>query len=101
MVQTKTVDGPLRRGQLILNGPQGTLYGRNTLAGAINLVTQKPTGQFGGKLEIGIGNFGKRYAQGSLNHNAAAKGIPGESVRVETALKLSTKPFCIGLPGAM
>lgn len=51
----------------VLNGPQGTLYGRNTLAGAVNLVTQKPTGELGGMVEGGIGNFGRRYARVTMN----------------------------------
>lgn len=51
----------------VLNGPQGTLYGRNTLAGAVNLVTQKPTGELGGTVEAGLGNFDRRYARASIN----------------------------------
>ena len=42
----------------ILRGPQGTLYGRNTTGGAVNLVTAPPTGEFGIKQEIGAGNLG-------------------------------------------
>ncbi|WP_028080186.1 TonB-dependent receptor [Solimonas soli] len=41
----------------VLRGPQGTLYGRNTLAGAINLITKKPSGLFGGSASIEIGNY--------------------------------------------
>ncbi|NRB38209.1 MAG: TonB-dependent receptor plug domain-containing protein, partial [Pseudomonadales bacterium] len=42
----------------ILRGPQGTLYGKNTTGGAINLVTRKPAEEFGGRMKVGAGNFG-------------------------------------------
>jgi iron complex outermembrane receptor protein len=42
----------------VLKGPQGTLFGRNTEGGALNIVTKKPTGQFGLSITAGAGNFG-------------------------------------------
>ncbi len=51
----------------VLRGPQGTLFGRNTIGGAINVVPQRPEGAFGGSLEVGIGNFESREITGILN----------------------------------
>jgi iron complex outermembrane receptor protein len=40
----------------VLRGPQGTLYGKNTIGGAINLITARPTGAFGGEASVTYGN---------------------------------------------
>ncbi|HET9628052.1 MAG TPA: TonB-dependent receptor [Novosphingobium sp.] len=42
----------------VLKGPQGTLFGRNTEGGAVNIVTRKPSGQFGLNATAGLGNYG-------------------------------------------
>ena len=42
----------------IVRGPQGTLYGKNVVGGAINFITRKPTDEFRAGAEAGFGNYG-------------------------------------------
>jgi iron complex outermembrane recepter protein len=42
----------------VLKGPQGTLFGRNTEGGAVNITTKRPSGQFKMITTIGAGNYG-------------------------------------------
>ena len=51
----------------ILKGPQGTLFGRNTIGGAISIVTKKPAKEFGGKFEVTGGRFGRIDTKGIID----------------------------------
>ena len=51
----------------ILRGPQGTLFGRNTVAGVINLTRTRPTGEAGGKIRVGYGDYDTSVIDGLLN----------------------------------
>jgi iron complex outermembrane receptor protein len=51
----------------VLEGPQGTLFGRNTVGGALNITTRKPTDQLEGSVEGGFGNYGSFVGTGVVN----------------------------------
>jgi iron complex outermembrane receptor protein len=42
----------------VLKGPQGTLFGRNTEGGALNIVTRAPSGEFEGRIRAGVASYG-------------------------------------------
>ncbi|MCP3674588.1 MAG: TonB-dependent receptor [Gammaproteobacteria bacterium] len=51
----------------VLRGPQGSLFGKNTIAGAISLVSQKPHDELEGKFTVNAGNYNALEVKGSVN----------------------------------
>lgn len=67
---TKAID---LEGIEVLRGPQGTLFGRNTIGGVINLRRSAPTGELGGKIRASVGNYDTRRIDGLLNFGVGEK----------------------------
>jgi outer membrane receptor protein involved in Fe transport len=51
----------------VLRGPQGTLYGRDSTGGAIRMYTKAPGKEFGGQVDMSVGNLNRRDVKGSLD----------------------------------
>ena len=69
----------------VLRGPQGTLYGKNTTAGAVNITTNQPTFDFEGKAEVTAGNLEFKQAK------AAVSGPLAENLAGRIALSTTTR----------
>lgn len=61
----------------VLRGPQGSLYGRNTVGGAIKYVSSAPSDEFTGKVSATVGNYGRMDLKASLSGPLAGDSLTG------------------------
>ena len=81
----------------VLKGPQGTLFGRNTEGGALNMVTRGPTGEFGLRTTAGVGNYGAYNAEMHLD----LPSVGDFSFKIDGALQRQNAVTKNPLPGSI
>ncbi|GAB5458779.1 MAG: TonB-dependent receptor [Henriciella sp.] len=71
----------------VLRGPQGTLFGKNTIGGLVNIVTNKPTDEFEAAADISVGSLDLFQARGMVNipisEGKAALRITGATKEID------------------
>lgn len=66
----------------VLRGPQGTLFGRNTIGGVVNISTARPTRDFQARLEAGAGNYHQLRLGGAVGGPIAGNAVLGRAAFV-------------------
>ncbi len=78
----------------VVRGPQGTLYGRDSIGGALNLVSKRPTEQLEGQMNLGFGDYDVMKVEASVSgpitdwlryRVAAARNFQGEGYLTNVA----------------
>jgi iron complex outermembrane receptor protein len=60
----------------VLRGPQGTLFGRNATGGLVHYITEKPSQEFSGFIDIELGEDGRRRVEGAIG-GAISENVSG------------------------
>lgn len=78
----------------VLRGPQGTLYGRNTTAGVINVISARPKDELLGSVDVTLGNYGAQNITGMVN-------VPlNENLAMRAAFNREKRDTILEGPGA-
>src|SRR3546814_4708213 len=83
----------------VLKGPQGTLFGRNTIGGAVLVNSKKPTFNTEGYVQAGYGNFDYKELEGALNvplvTDVAALRSEEHTSELQSLMRNSYAVFCL------
>jgi iron complex outermembrane receptor protein len=77
----------------VLRGPQGHLFGRNTVAGAVNITSRAPTKEFEGSLRVVAGNYGAKEGYLTVSGPMAENVVGKFSIASESRDGYSTNLF--------